>query len=92
MITKNDLQNLANLTALQLAGFIVLEVIMWALIALNIVPPTLVLKQIGVVTISINTAFIVVVGLVSVLIAAFWLAVLVEFDLIKMGNVNIRFS
>lgn len=73
-------------------GFIVFEVIVWILISIGIMPPLLTLRYAGELIIQINSAYLVITGLTSVLIAGFWLAILAEvFDLIEINKVKLKF-
>ena len=69
-----------------------LEAIVWVLLVVGLLPPTLVLKNMGSVVIQINTAYLVVAGLVAVLVAAFWLAILSEvFGFVEIKKVKFKF-
>lgn len=88
---NSDIANLLTLTAIQLAGFVVLELIVFLLISLGVIPPTLVVTQNTLFMIEVNTAYMVVICLLAVLVASLWLAVLVEFtDLVQIKEVKIR--
>ena len=88
--TPNQMANLAKLTALQMLGFVVFEIILCILVAVEIVPSAIVIKRIGLLEISMNTGYLVLVGLVSVLVASFWLAILVQFKLVKLEEIEIK--
>ena len=92
MVKKSSHENLALLIALQMLGFIVLEVMVWVLVAIGVLPPLLTLSHAGGVVIQVNSAYIVIAGLMSILVAGFWLALLAEvFDLIEINDVKIKF-
>jgi len=92
MRSKEAFENLSLLVAIQMAGFVVLELIIWLLLLLGIMPPTLVLKNMGAVVIQINSAYLVIAGLVSVLVAGFWVALLSEvFGLIEIKKIKFKF-
>lgn len=91
MVEKATLENLTLLIALQMAGFIVLEVIVWLLLAMGIMPPTLILSKSEMFILQINSGYLVIAGLLSVLVAGFWLALLSEvFGLIEIKSVKIK--
>jgi hypothetical protein len=69
---------LAKLISMQIAGYIILEFIVAFLVLINALPAFLPVRSEGIITAEINTYFIVIVGLASVLISAFWVAVLNE--------------
>ncbi|GEM_PF-4166197 len=71
-------KRLAKLFSYQILGYIALEILVLILIGINLIPPVLTVKDIGGVVIGINTGFIVLVGLIVVLTAASWIAILVE--------------
>ncbi len=71
-------KRLAKLFSYQILGYIALEILVLLLIVSNLLPPTLTVKVIDGTPIGINTGFIVLVGLIVVLTAASWIAVLVE--------------
>lgn len=92
MGSKKNFENLSLLVAVQMAGFVALEVVVWVLLLLGIMPPTLVLRDMGAVVIQINSSYLVIAGLVSVLVAGFWVAILSEvFDLIEIKTIKLRF-
>ena len=86
MTSKSSLENLALLTALQMLGFIILEVIVWILLTLGVIPPMLMLQSGETFIFQINTAYIVIAGLMVILVSGFWLAVLTEL----LGVVEIK--
>jgi len=89
---SRDLNNLAKLTAIQLVGIIVVEIITVLLVAAGLLPPTLKITQMGIEILEINTVFLVVAGLVFVLVAAFWTALLVETtDIIEIEDIDFNF-
>jgi hypothetical protein len=84
----NQLVSLVRLTAAEMVGFIVLEVIMWLLVVANFIPPTLVIKRVGLIELSMNTGYLVLIGLIAVLVASFWLAILVQLGIVKLEEVD----
>lgn len=88
---QNQLANLARLTAVEMIGFIVLELILWVLVLANIIPPSIVIKRVGLLEISMNTGYLIIVGLIAVLVASFWLAILVQFGMIKLEKIEFDF-
>ncbi len=80
------------LVALQTAGFVVLEAIVWLLLELGIMPPTLILRNMGEMVIEINSAYLVIAGLFAVLVAGFWIALLSEvFGLVEIREIKVKF-
>ncbi len=90
-VTPNQMVNLLRLTAAEMVGFIVLEVIVWLLVVANVIPATVVIKKIGLLEISMNTGYFVLIGLIAVLIASFWLAILVQSKIVKLSKVEFNF-
>ena len=95
MVSKKDhlksVENLIYLIGIQMIGFVVLEVIVWLLIAVGIIPPMLVLKYENGLLLQINAAYIVIAGLMSLLVAGFWLAILTEvFGIIEVSKVKLK--
>jgi len=91
MRSKDAFENLSLLIAIQMAGFVVLEIVVWVLLLLGIIPPTLVLKNMGDVVIQINSSYLVVAGLISILVAGFWVALLSEvFGLIEIKKIKLK--
>jgi len=91
MTSQKNVENLALLTAIQMLGFIVLEVIVWLLVVIGVLPPLLMLKIQGDVLIQINTAYIVIAGLTCLLVAGFWLALLTEvLGIVELSKVKIK--
>ena len=91
MIAKNQFENLCMLIALQMAGFVVVEVIVWILLAVGIMPPVLTLSQQGNTLIQINSGYLVVAGLMSMLVAGFWLAILSEvFGIVEIKGTKLK--
>ena len=88
---EKDMKSLLKLTGLQMVGLIVIEVIIWMLIVVGLVPSHLIMTTIGVFEFKINTIYIVLVGVVAVLISAFWLALLVQYKVVKLKEVKIDF-
>lgn len=89
---KKELENLSMLVALQTAGFVVLEAIVWLLLELGIMPPTLILRNMGEMVIEINSAYLVIAGLFAVLVAGFWIALLSEvFGLVEIREIKVKF-
>ena len=86
-----QLANLARLTAVEMIGFIALELILWVLVLADIIPPSIVIKRVGLLEISMNTGYLIIVGLVAVLVASFWLAILVQFGMIKLEKIEFEF-
>ena len=86
----NQLANLAKLTAVEMIGFIVLELILWLLVIADLIPHSIIIKKVGLLEISMNTGYFVVVGLVAVLVASFWIAILVQFGIIKIENIDFK--
>ncbi len=85
MVKKQQQLILAKLVGLQMLGFIVLEVLFGLLVLIGVLPPTLILQQEGVIVADINTGYILIAGLMSVLVSGFWVALLVEvFDLSEL--------
>ena len=84
----NQLISLLRLTAAEMVGFILLEVVMWLLVVANFIPPTLVIKRVGLIELSMNTGYLVLIGLVAVLVASFWLAILVQTGIVKLEEVD----
>lgn len=92
MASKQSTENLALLTALEMAGIIVLELVIWVLVLTGFVPPTLAVSSGTEVLFQINASFIVIAGLVFVLVAGFWLALLAEvFGIIEITKIKINF-
>lgn len=87
----NQLVNLARLTAVQMIGFIVLELVLWLFVLADIIPPSIVIKRVGLLEISMNTGYLVIVGLVAMLVASFWIAILVQFDIVKLEKIDFQF-
>lgn len=83
-----QLANLARLTAVEMIGFIALELILWVLVLADIIPPSIVIKRVGLLEISMNTGYLIIVGLIAVLVASFWLAILVQFDMIRLEKIE----
>ena len=91
MTSKSEFENLCLLIALQMAGFIVLEIIIWILLAIGVMPPTLILKRAGDIIIQVNSGYLVIAGLMSVLVAGFWLALLAEvFGFVEIHKVKLK--
>jgi len=86
-----QLADLARLTAVEMIGFIALELILWVLVLADIIPPSIVIKRVGLLEISMNTGYLIIVGLVAVLVASFWLAILVQFGMIKLEKIEFKF-
>ncbi len=85
-----QLADLAKLTAVEMVGFIALELVLWVLVLADIIPPSIVIKRVGLLEISMNTGYLIIVGLVAVLVASFWLAILVQFDMIRLEKMEFR--
>ncbi len=91
MVTKSSAENLAVLVALQMAGIIVLEVLLWFCVLIGVIPPSLGVVSDGEVLLQINTGFIVIMGLIFVLVAGFWLAILTEvFNIIEITKIKLK--
>lgn len=91
MAPKGTAENLAMLVSLQMLGFIVLEVVAWLLVAAGVLPPVLTLKNMGTLILQVNTAYIVIAGLLSVLVAGFWLALLTEaFGIVEIKEIKVK--
>ena len=88
MSKPNQMANLARLTAVQMIGFIVLELLLWLFVLADIIPASIVIKRVGLLEISMNTGYLVVVGLIAVLVASFWIAILVQFGIVKLEKVD----
>lgn len=86
-----QLANLARLTAVEMIGFIALELILWVMVLADLIPPSIVIKRVGLLEISMNTGYLIIVGLVAVLVASFWLAILVQFGMIKLEKIEFDF-
>lgn len=96
MVAKKDMkksaENLALLVAVQMLGFIVLEVIVWLLVSIGWFPPQLILSNSGGVVLQINSAYLIIAGLMSLLVAGFWLAILTEvFGIVEVGRIKLKF-
>ncbi len=76
-------ESLLRIVGLQMVGYVVLEVIFAFLVFAGILPPTLTTAIDGNVIVQINTGWIMICGLVAVLLASFWSAVLIEFEFVK---------
>lgn len=87
---SDQFMNLLRLTAAEMIGFIFLEVVIWLLIVVNMIPATIVIKRIGLLEISMNTGYLVLIGLVAVLVASFWLAILVQAGIVKMEEIDFK--
>jgi len=85
---EKDMKNLLKLTGLQMAGLIILEFIIWVLIMVGVIPSHLIMTTIGVFQFRINTIYLVLVGVVAVLISAFWLALLVQYKIVRLKEVK----
>jgi hypothetical protein len=84
-------ENLALITSLEMLGFIVLEVAVWILIAAGILPGQLILRSEPDFILQISTAYLVIGGLLAVLVAGFWLAVLTEvFGIVEINEVKVK--
>ena len=84
----NQLMSLARLTAVEIIGFIIFEVALWVLVLANFVPASIVIKRVDMIEISMNTGYLAIVGLVAVLVASFWLAILVQVGIVKLEKVD----
>ncbi|MCD6522999.1 MAG: hypothetical protein J7K68_04570 [Candidatus Diapherotrites archaeon] len=91
MKRKSDIINLAKLTAIQIGVFIIFEVIVFLLIAIGVVPASLMLTTMGVLTLRISTVYLVLAGLVIVLVSAFWLAILVHYNIVEVKDIDLGF-
>ncbi|MFC2175262.1 hypothetical protein ACFLQ2_05385, partial [archaeon] len=87
-VKANQLISLARLTAVEILGFIIFEILLWLLVLVNIVPASVVIKRVGMVEISMNTGYLAIVGLVAVLVASFWLALLVQLGIVTLEKVD----
>ena len=93
MVKREQQLLLAKLVGLQMSGYIVVEVLFGVLISLGLLPTTLSFHQQGVVVAEISTVYVVVIGLVAVLFAGFWVALLVEvFDIFTIAKFDINFK
>jgi len=84
----DQLMSLARLTALEIVGFIAFELLLWTLVLIEIVPASIVIKRVGMIEISMNTGYLAIVGLVAVLVASFWLALLVQLGMVKLEAID----
>ncbi|MCK4327182.1 MAG: hypothetical protein KAW41_01760 [Candidatus Diapherotrites archaeon] len=84
----DQLMNLARITAVEILGFIIFEVVLWLLVLVNVVPASIVIKRVGMIEISMNTGYLAIVGLVAVLVASFWLAILVQMGIVRLEQVD----
>ncbi len=75
-------ESLLRIIGLQMVGYIMLEVAVALLVSVGILPPTLTTAIDGNVIVQINTAWVMIVCLVAVLIASFWSAVLIEYEFV----------
>jgi hypothetical protein len=87
----SQLKNLAKLTALEILGFLAFELAVWILVTARVIPPQLSLSQVGVVELTINSAYIVIAGLFAVLVASFWLALLAETGIVRISEIDVSF-
>jgi hypothetical protein len=78
--------NLVELVKMQMAGYVVLEIIVGLLIAAGMIPPLLDTAIAGGIVVKINTAFIMIGALLAVLVSAFWSAVLVEYGFFELKS------
>ena len=76
--------NLVELVKMQMAGYVVLEIIVGLLIAAGIIPPLLDTAISGDIVVKINTMYIMIGGLLAVLVSAFWSAILVEYEFFEL--------
>lgn len=81
---------LIKMVGLQMTGYIVLEVITAALLYLGVIPMMLDASFNGNITVKINTAYIMMVGLVAVLVSGLWTAILVEFGFIEFTETKAK--
>jgi hypothetical protein len=88
MKVNTSQKTLMRIIGLQMIGYIILEVIAALLIYFGLLPGMLTTSFGGNAIVKINTAYIMIVGLVSVLISGLWTAMLVESELIEFKNIN----
>ncbi len=81
-------KTLLKIIELQMVGYIVLEVLAALLLYAGILPSFLATSFGGDVIVKINTAYIMIVGLVAVLISGLWTAILVEFDFVEFKKIK----
>lgn len=92
MISRKSTENLVLLTILEMIGIILLEVVLWMFVLIGFFPPTVAVVSEGEILLQINTDFIVIAGLMFVLVASFWLALLAEvFGIIEITQIKINF-
>jgi len=90
-MNKTELNSLMQMTGLQIGGFLIFEIIVWVLVLGGILPSTLIVKSFETITVSIHISYILLTGLVSVLIASAWLALLAEMGIVKIEKVDLKF-
>jgi hypothetical protein len=82
-----DIENLTKLTLLEFVGFVILEVLVLVLMTIGVLPATLAIPN---VVGYLNTSYILVVASVIILVAQFWLSLLTEFGLVRVGKVDFK--
>jgi len=82
-------KTLMRIIGLQMIGYILLEVVAALLIYTGVLPGMLDASFGGNVVVKINTAYLMMVGLVAVLVSGLWTAILVEFEFIEFKNMNL---
>lgn len=88
---SKEVENLAKLVSLQMGGYIILEFVVFFLIVIGVIPQKLFLRQFTSGSLWIDSFFIVIVGLIGILVASFWVGILVTTDIVKMKEVKISF-
>ncbi len=78
---------LAKLVCWEMVAFIVFEIILGALIVVNVFPKFLVVKPVNTGLIEIHSGFILIVSLIILLAAAIEIAILEMADIIEIKNI-----
>ena len=81
---------LIKMVGLQMTGYIVLEVITAILLYLGVIPMMLDASFGGDISVKINTAYIMMIGLVAVLVSSIWTAILVEYGFIEFTETKTK--
>ncbi len=83
-------KTLLRIIGLQMVGYIMLEVIAAFLLYAGILPSFLDTTFDGDIIVKINTAYLMMVGLVAVLISGMWTAILVEFGFVEFKKISFK--
>lgn len=93
MTEKRQQILLAKLVGLQMSGYILVEILFGILVAFGVLPAFLSFQREGVIVAEVSTVYVVIIGLVAVLLAGFWVALLVEvFEIFTIKEFDLVFS